>query len=150
LPFKTICMIQRVQSLYLILAAIISGLLVFLFPFYIYNGEMTGIKQAFIADNLYLNSIAWLFMISAALSLVSLFLFKNRNTQIAINRFNIILNFFLLGLIVYQLLTLSGETSVSEKGIGAFLPLVVVVLLSLGTKAILKDEKLVKSADRLR
>ncbi|MDZ7614343.1 MAG: DUF4293 family protein [Flavobacteriaceae bacterium] len=77
-------------------------------------------------------------------------MFKNRNTQIAINRFNIILNFFLLGLIVYQLLTLSGETSVSEKGIGAFLPLVVVVLLSLGTKAILKDEKLVKSADRLR
>ncbi|MDZ7614342.1 MAG: hypothetical protein U5K51_12070 [Flavobacteriaceae bacterium] len=47
-------MIQRVQSLYLILAAIVSGLLVFVFPFYIYNGEMTGIKQAFIADSLYL------------------------------------------------------------------------------------------------
>lgn len=143
-------MIQRVQSLYLILASIISGLLVFVFPFYIHNGEIIGIKQSFISDSIYLKSIAWLFVFSAVLSLVSLLLFKNRNTQIVINRFNIILNFFLLGLIVYQLLTLSGDTSVSEKGIGAFLPLVVVVLLSLGTKAILKDEKLVKSADRLR
>ncbi len=143
-------MIQRVQSLYLIMASIVSGLLVFIFPFYIYNGDMVGIEQAFMSDSLLLNAIAWLFMISAGLALASLFLFKNRNTQIVINRFNIILNFLLLGLIVYQLLTLSGETSVSEKGIGLFLPLIVVVLLSLATKAILKDERLVKSADRLR
>jgi branched-subunit amino acid transport protein AzlD len=143
-------MIQRVQSLYLILAAIVSGLLAFIFPFYIYNGEMVGIEQAFRADSLLLKAIASLFMLSALLALVSLFLFKNRNTQIVINRLNIILNFLLLGLIVYQLQTLSGETSVSEKGIGSFLPLIVVVLLSLATKAILKDERLVKSADRLR
>ena len=143
-------MIQRVQSLYLILAAIVSGLLAFIFPFYIYNGEMVGIEQAFRADSLLLKAIASLFMLSAGLALVSLFLFKNRNTQIVINRLNIILNFLLLGLIVYQLQTLSGETSVSEKGIGSFLPLIVVVLLSLATKAILKDERLVKSADRLR
>lgn len=143
-------MIQRVQSLYLILAAIVSGLLAFIFPFYIYNGEMVGIEQAFRADSLLLKAIASLFMLSAVLALVSLFLFKNRNTQIVINRLNIILNFLLLGLIVYQLQTLSGETSVSEKGIGSFLPLIVVVLLSLATKAILKDERLVKSADRLR
>jgi len=143
-------MIQRVQSLYLILAVIVSGLLAFIFPFYIYNGEMVGIEQAFRADSLLLKAIASLFMLSAVLALVSLFLFKNRNTQIVINRLNIILNFLLLGLIVYQLQTLSGETSVSEKGIGSFLPLIVVVLLSLATKAILKDERLVKSADRLR
>jgi len=143
-------MIQRVQSLYLILAAIVSGLLAFIFPFYIYNGEMVGIEQAFRADSLLLKAIASLFMLSAMLALVSLFLFKNRKTQIVINRLNIILNFLLLGLIVYQLQTLSGETSVSEKGIGSFLPLIVVVLLSLATKAILKDERLVKSADRLR
>lgn len=111
---------------------------------------MVGMEQAFFADSLLLNAIAWNFMVSAGLALVSLFLFKKRNTQIVINRLNIILNFLLLGLIVYQLLTLSGETSVSEKGIGLFLPLVVVVLLSLATKAILKDERLVKSADRLR
>jgi hypothetical protein len=111
---------------------------------------MVGIEQAFMADSLLLKAIASLFMLSAVLALVSLFLFKNRKTQIVINRLNIILNFLLLGLIVYQLQTLSGETSVSEKGIGSFLPLIVVVLLSLATKAILKDERLVKSADRLR
>lgn len=111
---------------------------------------MVGIEQAFMADSLLLKAIASLFMLSAVLALVSLFLFKNRNTQIVINRLNIILNFLLLGLIVYQLQTLSGEAPVSEKGIGSFLPLIVVVLLSLATKAILKDERLVKSADRLR
>ena len=63
---------------------------------------------------------------------------------------NIILNLFLLGLFMYRLLTVSGETSVSEKGIGMFLPIVAIVFLVLANKAIKKDEDLVKSADRLR
>jgi ABC-type polysaccharide transport system permease subunit len=60
------------------------------------------------------------------------------------------LNLILLGLFVYRLLTLSGETSVSEKGIGMFLPIVAIVFLVLANKAIKKDEDLVKSVDRLR
>lgn len=49
-----------------------------------------------------------------------------------------------------QSLNLSGETSVSEKGIGIFIPLVVIVFLVMANKAIKKDEALVKSVDRLR
>ena len=51
---------------------------------------------------------------------------------------------------MYQSLNLSGETVVSEKGIGIFLPVVSIVFLALANKAIKKDEDLVKSVDRLR
>ena len=45
---------------------------------------------------------------------------------------------------------LSGETNVSEKGIGILLPIFSIVCLVLANKAIKKDEDLVKSVDRLR
>jgi hypothetical protein len=45
---------------------------------------------------------------------------------------------------------MSGETAVSEKGIGMFIPILSIVLIVLANKAIRKDEQLVKSADRLR
>ena len=61
-----------------------------------------------------------------------------------------LINFYLLGVLIYLSLTLSGETAVSEKGIGMFLPIIVIVLLVVANKAIKKDEDLVKSVDRLR
>ncbi len=67
-----------------------------------------------------------------------------------LGRFNIILNFILLGFFVYQSLNVSREMAVSEKGIGIFLPVVFIVFLALANKAIKKDEDLVKSVDRLR
>ena len=77
-------------------------------------------------------------------------MFRQRMKQVLCNRFNIAINFLLLGIIVYGLLSLPGENQFSEKGIGVFIPIVVVVLLALANKAILRDEKLVKSVDRLR
>ena len=67
-----------------------------------------------------------------------------------LNRLNILINLILLGVLIYYLLMLSGETDVSEKGIGVFIPFVVVLLLVLANRAIYKDENLVKSVDRLR
>ena len=97
-----------------------------------------------------LKVIPILFVLSGFLSLISLFLFKNRKNQFVLNRINILINLILLGVLIYHLLTLSGETQVSEKGIGVFLPVVVIVLLAIANKAIKKDEDLVKSVDRLR
>ena len=77
-------------------------------------------------------------------------MFKNRKSQFVMGRLNIILNFILLGLFVYRSLNLSGETTVSEKGIGILLPIFSIVFLVLANKAIKKDEELVKSVDRLR
>ena len=91
-----------------------------------------------------------LFSLSTTLSVLSIVSFKKRKQQFVFNRLNMLLNLILLGLFVYRSLMVSGETSVSEKGIGMFLPIVAIVFLVLANKAIKKDENLVKSVDRLR
>jgi Domain of unknown function (DUF4293) len=136
-------MLQRIQTIYLLISAGISAGLIFVF--YLWT---TTAKVAFYAkdDILYLS----LFLSSAALSLIAIFKYSNRQTQFVLGRLNIILNFILLGLFVYRSLNLSGETDVSEKGIGMLLPIFSIVFLVLANKAIKKDEELVKSVDRLR
>ncbi|MBC8644976.1 DUF4293 domain-containing protein [Flavobacterium lindanitolerans] len=136
-------MIQRIQTIYLLIAFIIMGILPFVFPL---ETSSTGIKT-FAADHL-VDMI--LFGLSAALSLIAIFLFKNRQLQFVLGRLNIILNLILLGLFVYHSLSVSGEVATSEKGIGMFLPIFSIVFLVLANKAIKKDEDLVKSVDRLR
>lgn len=91
-----------------------------------------------------------LIFISIALAIISILSFKKRQLQFVLNRLNIISNFILLGVFVYRSLTLSGETLVSEKGIGVLLPIISIVFLVLANKAIKRDEDLVKSVDRLR
>jgi len=136
-------MLQRIQTLYLLIAAGISVGLIFMFPIW----ETTGGSKVYAYNELlYL----MLFLGSGALSILSIFMFKNRKLQFVLGRLNIIFNFFLLGFFVYQSLTVSGETMVSEKGIGMFLPIISIVFLALANKAIKKDEDLVKSVDRLR
>ncbi len=136
-------MLQRIQTIYLLLAAGISAGLIFVFHLWITDG---GVNVFAKEDMLYLG----LFLGSAVLSLVAIFMYKNRKAQFVLGRLNIILNFILLGFFVYQSLNVSGETAVSEKGIGMLLPIVSIVLLALANKAIKKDEELVKSVDRLR
>ena len=139
-------MLQRIQTVYLILAAVVTGILPFAFPLWkIKTG--TAISDFYFMMEL---NYAALFALSTTLSVVSIISFNKRQNQFVIGRLNIILNLILLGLFVYRLLTLSGETSVSEKGIGMFLPIVAIVFLVLANKAIKKDEDLVKSVDRLR
>ena len=136
-------MIQRIQTLYLLFAALNSAGLIFVFHLWTNSEEIPVFAQD---EMLYLG----LFMGSALLSLISIFNFKNRKSQFMLGRLNIILNFILLGLFVVQSLNLSGEADVSEKGIGILLPILSIVLLVLANKAIKKDEDLVKSVDRLR
>jgi len=136
-------MLQRIQTVYLLVALFISAGLVFLFPLWKLNDG----TQVFAETNmLYIG----LFLGSAILSLVAIFVYKNRKLQFVLGRLNIILNFILLGFFVYQSLNLSGEAEVSEKGIGMVLPIVSIVFLAMANKAIKKDEDLVKSVDRLR
>jgi hypothetical protein len=91
-----------------------------------------------------------MFFASALLALIAIFLFKNRKLQFVFGRIIILINLFLLGLLIYLSLNLSGEASVSEKGIGMFLPVLAILFIVLANKAIKKDEDLVKSVDRLR
>ena len=135
-------MLQRKQSLYLLVVSVVSGVLSSMFSLW-KEGENT----VYIVDSLLYISV---FIVIAVLALTSIFSYKNRMLQVKLGRFNIILNFILLGLFVYQSLSLSGETKVSEKGIGMLLPIFSIVFLALANKAIKKDEDLVKSVDRLR
>lgn len=144
-------MIQRIQSIYLLVAGIISGGLTFLFS--LWSNSQTNtiyIIDLFSRNSILEKSIPALFFISALVAIVTIFLFKNRQLQFVLNRLNILINLFLLGVLVYLSQTLSGEASVSEKGIGMFFPIIVILLLVLANRAIKKDEDLVKSVDRLR
>lgn len=136
-------MLQRIQTIYLLLAAGVSAGLIHVFELWVTSEDV----KVFAFDNIYILSA---FLASALLSIISIFKYKNRKSQFMLGRLNIILNFFLLGFFVYQSLNISGETAVSEKGIGMFLPIVSIVFLALANKAIKKDEDLVKSVDRLR
>lgn len=140
---KKTLMIQRIQTVYLVLAVVVTAVLPMLFPLW----ETAEGKEFYMgADLLY---VAF-FGLSTTLSVVSIISYKKRQHQFVMGRLNIILNIILLGLLIYRSLNLSGETAVSEKGIGMFLPIVAIVLLALANKAIKKDEDLVKSVDRLR
>ena len=135
-------MIQRIQTVYLIIAALLSGLMPLWFPLWKLDGNAV-----------YASDILWIataFFAVAGLALIAVFLYKNRKNQFVLNRLNLILNLFLLGFFVYRSLNLSGETTVSEKGIGMMIPIISIVFLVLANKAIKKDEDLVKSVDRLR
>jgi hypothetical protein len=138
-------MIQRIQTVYLILTFVVTAVLLFFIPLWTLN---TGKDFYFWQDQVYTVILG----LSTMLTIISIISYKKRQNQFVMGRLNIILNLILLGLFVYRSLNLSGETvnAVSEKGIGMFLPIVAIVLLVLANKAIKKDEDLVKSVDRLR
>jgi|TARA_R100001230_G_C5625809_1_gene134410 membrane protease YdiL (CAAX protease family) len=136
-------MIQRIQTIYLVVSAIVMGALFMWFPVVIGTDGSVIMERS---EPL----IFGLIFISIALAIISILSFKKRQLQFVLNRLNIISNFVLLGVFVYRLLTLSGETIVSEKGIGVLFPIISIVFLVLANKAIKRDEDLVKSVDRLR
>ncbi len=137
-------MIQRIQTIYLFVAFVVTGILPFFIPLWT---MANGSPYYFMQNQIYVVVLG----LSTTLSLLSIVSYKKRQNQFVIGRLNIILNLILLGLFVYRSLNVSGETlAVSEKGIGMFLPIVAIVLLVLANKAIKKDEDLVKSVDRLR
>jgi len=142
-------MIQRIQSIYL---AVVFALSVIL-PL-VLNLWDDSKKEVFALELLSdLSIIAKLvpvfFLISALLAIVSIFKYKKRQLQFVLGRIIILINLFLLGILIYLSLNIPGEAS-SEKGIGMFIPVVVILFTVLANKAIKKDEDLVKSVDRLR
>jgi succinate-acetate transporter protein len=136
-------MIQRIQTVYLVVSALIIAALYLWFPLVQDDAGTTIISRD---EPLVLGLLG----VSVLLAVISIFNFKKRKLQFVLNRLNIISNFVLLGVFVYRSLTLSGETLISEKGIGVLFPIISIVFLVLANKAIKRDEDLVKSVDRLR
>ncbi|WP_297763188.1 DUF4293 domain-containing protein [uncultured Muriicola sp.] len=136
-------MIQRIQSIYLLLVVLLGALL----PFWLVLWVDAAGAVVFAKNEL---AVSLAFYGSAVLAALAIFRFKDRKSQFVLNRLNMILNLFLLGFFVYRSLNLSGEALVSEKGIGMLIPVFSIVFLVLANRAIKKDEDLVKSVDRLR
>lgn len=129
-------MLQRIQTIWTLLAVLAA---VFLFIM----GQDVVISDAIPV----LNIGCIILVITGALSIFS---FKNRKRQILLNTISIIINALLIGVLAYWLLNLSGGIHFPEKGIEPIFPLIAVICLLIANIYIRKDERLVKSVDRLR
>ena len=130
-------MIQRVQSLFFFFSAICSITIVHTFP--VLQNETTSylLKEHFADARLFV-------FLSAALSLFAIFQFKKRKVQqliASIARLMITIAFFLIVFL---------HRNEEVFGIGIILLIVPFISLIAANFFIKKDEKLVKSADRIR
>ena len=129
-------MLQRIQSVWIYLSILGA---IFLF--------VTG------QDFSLLPSVPLILFLCAVLILVGFFSilsYKNRKRQILLNTISIFINALLLGLLAYWLLNLSGGIQFPEKGIEPIFPLISMISLLIANVFIKKDDRLVKSVDRLR
>ncbi|MEJ5103144.1 DUF4293 family protein [Chryseobacterium sp. MYb328] len=129
-------MLQRIQTIWALLAVLAA---VFLF--------ITG-QDVVISDSIPVLNIGCIILV--IIGSLSIFSFKNRKRQILLNTISIIINALLIGVLAYWLLSLSGGINFPEKGIEPIFPLIAVICLLIANVYIRKDERLVKSVDRLR
>jgi hypothetical protein len=137
-------MIQRQQTLWLLLSAVCS-LLSFWFPFF--SGTKTvnnAIAQATLnGSSTFLLAVCT--GISAALSLYLIFLFKNRKLQFRLALAGIALSAILLILYFSEIKKLTGSISLTS-----LLVFATAIGYIMAAFRIRKDEKLLKSLERLR
>ncbi len=134
---------QRIQTLYMSVVVLLALCLLLVFEI---GADANGV--ALLGKDMVL--VFFESVLTMLIVIVAIFQFKNRQNQFVLNRVAILIQFFLLGFFVYRALSVPGEGLTSEKGIGAFVPIVSIVLLALANRAIKKDEDLVKSVDRIR
>ena len=142
-------MIQRIQSIYLAVVFALSAILPLVFKLWDDSKKEVYALELLSDLSIIAKLVPVFFLISALLAIVSIFKYKKRQLQFVLVRIIILINLFLLGILIYLSLNIPGEAS-SEKGIGMFIPVVVILFTVLANKAIKKDEDLVKSVDRLR
>ena len=147
-------MIQRIQSLYLLLVVIAYALL-FFFPIATYSTidtffsfsllEITGANS-----NSSVPLMAAVILLALAV-LLTIFLYKKRMLQIRITAIVLLAHLGFVAALFYVADSLSkkfGPDAVYQTG--AYIALIPLVFLVLANRAIRKDEKMVRSVDRLR
>ena len=150
-------MIQRIQSLWLLLAFLLSGAM-FFFPL---AELLTAESKELILDFNSIDSVgngkiihtayslAGLLGIVTFLSFINIFLFKKRNLQMRLCIFNSLLSIGIIALIAYFSYFTVKNTDVMPE-IAAVFPFIVFIFLLMARRAIKKDEELVRSTDRIR
>lgn len=133
-------MIQRIQSIWLLLASL-AAFMVLRFPFY-YASTPNALEITGSSTTGLLITLAF----SACISFISIFLFGNRMLQVKATILNLLLS-IVIGYLVFRTSTANPTGGFTIYSIALFaLPL----LQILAIVKIYKDERLVKSADRLR
>lgn len=157
-------MIQRIQTIWLLLASIVLfGL--FVFP-YVNFIDLVGLGKRILVTGTFSSvnnetvretSTVMLAIVSgfvALLPLVAIFQFRNRKNQVKIVGLIIVLVILLGGWMFSnaagKLSAISQTMHAGNIGVGFFLLPVAVIFLAMAIGGIRKDEKLIKSADRLR
>ena len=155
-------MIQRIQSIYLLLASISSGILLGTPLYYSetasakYTLYIGGLLQTHPEESILSNHPA-LFSVGILLTLfpvIILFLYKKRQIQMRLSASAMMANtamlMLLAGIANKSLEQITGDHLNEAFGVGLLLPALSIVFLFLANKAIRKDDKLIRSADRLR
>ena len=152
-------MIQRIQTIYLVLAALLLGL-TFAFPFATYSlmqGEV--IFNAYgVSDNAgEINTFFPYYIVialSMGLALFSILQYKKRKLQITVGRFLYLLLGVTIAFVFIDFYSLKGQLEVDSAavsyGVSMFLPVAALPILFMANRNIRKDEDLIKSLDRLR
>lgn len=162
-------MLQRIQTIFMFFA-LIAGILIFFFPVASYISDTNYLTffihtiKDMVPDPFAESSTGdgqfgqWFTLPLAAgqfiiivLLFYTIFQFKKRILQIRLNLLNIFLNVLLVGGIFYYTTMIEGKTgAVSDYGIAAIFPLIAIILLFVANFYIRKDEKLIRSSNRLR
>jgi len=138
-------MIQRIQSMWLFLAAIF-GAFTYKLPFYSGLKKVKDIVQPVKLDASYDFIIMILTAFIIILSLVTLFSYKDRKTQLPLAIVNIILSFVLIVLYFLQIQKFESGTI----SLWSLFSIAIPIFLFLAARGIWQDQKIIKSLDRIR
>ena len=160
--FYFINMLQRIQSVYLVLV-IFCSIAVCFFPLFrvpvpdgIYSLSITKtsfIGKVNVSDLSYNFPLILLSFLILILSVVTIFRYNNRKLQLNFITIILILVLVFTGVLIfdyYQLVSLSGSANTASLSYILIVVPIMLILLFLARNAIKKDEVLVRSADRLR
>lgn len=155
-------MIQRIQSVYLVLTFLLSVLFLSGEFFNFSNPGGTRIMMDFNGlwkaggesefvrvGNHYFLTI--LFVLIALISVFDIFIYKNRKLQLLLAKILVLVTAVSSVLTIFYLIYIPGRYEVSlTTGFRMVIPFVVLVFCLLAHRGIRKDEDLIRSYDRLR
>lgn len=150
-------MIQRIQTIYLFLITLCFTIILF-FPIAEVNGNILSVWSFKSAEGAIMVPTFYLGLLSVLIAVISastIFLYKNRMLQNKLCVSMFILIIILLGMMYYVypefvIKKAVGENATLNYTIFSFIAVLPLAFVILANKAILKDEKKVRAADRLR
>ena len=131
-------MIQRIQSIYLLVAAISMTLISFKVPVYNLNETLFMVQDD--------TKMFVLTIVGAIFSLLGLFMFKNRKFQMKLIRLTVLIQ-MIIGIRIFMLF---NKFEVVLNNSFLFLMAFTLIALIMAYRGVKKDDDLVRSVDRIR